>query len=88
MAKGGGTRMSTPTFQDQNGRDWTLAALVEHALLDHSLPLDARWALYYDVDLALESACRQLEADQKAQEQLEIEETRAHEKHLEALRRE
>ena len=65
-----------------------LAALVEHALLDHSLPLDARWALYYDVDLALESACRQLEADQKAQEQLEIEETRAHEKHLEALRRE
>jgi len=80
--------MTTPTFQDQNGRDWKLPALVEHAVMDRSLPLDARWALYYDLDLTLESACRQLEADQKAQEQLEIEETRAHEKHLEALRRE
>ena len=79
---------NTPTFQDQNGRDWTLADLVEHALLNHSLTLDARWALYYDVDLALESACQQLLADQKAAEQLEIEETRDHEKHLETLRRE
>ena len=33
---------NTPTFQDQNGRDWTLAALVESALLDRSLPIDAR----------------------------------------------
>ena len=39
---------NTPTFQDQNGRDWTLAALVEHALLDHSLTLDARWAKYHE----------------------------------------
>ena len=80
--------MNPATFQDQNGRDWTLAALVEHALLDHSLTLDARWALYYDVDLAMDRACKQLEADQKAAEQLEIEETRDHERHLEALRRE
>jgi len=68
--------MSTPTFQDQNGYDWTLTELVKHAVMDRSLPLDARWAIYYEVDLALESACRQLEADQKAAEQLEVEEKR------------
>ena len=80
--------MSTqlPTFQDQNGRDWTLPELVRTALYDYGHAhgyLEAQALaedLMNDVDDIIDAV--------KADELREQAQEREHERHLEQLRSE
>ena len=80
--------MSTqlPTFQDQNGRDWTLPELVRNALYDYGRAhgYDKAQALAEDLMNDFDDIIDTVKADELREQAQE----RDHERHLDQLRAE